>query len=250
MSGKEGIGGWVRGHAASLGFYGYALFAAPPLARALREGMADSEPMWIPGILLLAVLLAEPVGLYWKMRFLRRRNHDKSFDPQGPMLGMFSAVGIAHVIVTMFLGLLVLDGWGAMGSGVEEPPAWGAGVLVLLILKEFAGLMAAGGQSVSRESSGHWKEGAADILLWAYGAVAYTAWWQVIVDMEEVGGAPFSQRLAMVPVLGGLFLFFYLPMRLPFLLEEYLCNSARGRRVRLGMELAIGVFLGLYPAFA
>lgn len=244
--GENQRAGWRR-HAASLAFYLYAAGLAPPLARALRAGMADPEPLWLPGILVLAVLLAEPTGLFWKMRFLRRRNQDESFHPEGPMLGLFSAVGIGHVLVTMFLGMLVLDAWGAMGAGSEDSPAWAPVLLAGLVLKEFAGLFAAGGQGVSREPPGHWKEGVADLLLWAYGAVAYTAWFQVIVDMEEIGRAPLAHRLALLPVMGGVFLFFYLPMRLPFLLEECLQNPVRGRRMRIGMEMGIGVLLGLYP---
>ena len=52
-----------------------------------------------------------------------------------------------------------------------------------------------------------------------------------------------------MPVLGAIFLFFYLPMRLPFLLEEYHLCPARGRKARILFELAVGAWLGLYPAF-
>ncbi len=250
MARREDKAGWIRAHAASLAFYLYALLLAPPLARALRAGMEAEAPLWGVGILVMAVLLAEPLGLYWKSRFLRRRNRDEGFEPQGSMLAVFSAAGIAHVLVTMILGLLVLDAWGAMGGELDEPPAWGAVVLIGLVLKEFVGLFAAAGQAVSAEPPGHWKETAADVLLWAYGAVAYTAWWQVIVDMEAIGEAPLGQRLALLPVLGALFLFFYLPMRLPFLLDEHHLQPARGRRFRLGAELAAGLVLGLYPVLA
>ena len=242
-----GIRAWVGEHAASGAFYLYALLLAPPLAKALKAGLAREEPLWGPGILLLAVLLLEPFGLRWKLQFLRRRNRDERFEPQGSMLALFSAAGIGHVIVTMFLGMLALDCWGAVGGGADDSSAWWGAVIVALILKEFGGLFACGGQGVAREAPGHWKERAADVLLGAYGAVAYTAWWGAILDLGELEWNSLGERVALTPVLGGIFLFFYLPMRLPFLLDECHLRPARGRRGRIWTELAIGAFLGLCP---
>ncbi len=241
---------WIRGNAGSLGFYLYAILAAPPLARALKAGLADSEPVWWPGLLLLAVLLLEPFGLRWKTQFLRRRNVEEGVEPQGSMLAVFSAAAIGHMIVTLFLGMTMLDCWGAVGVGSEASSPWWGAVIVALILKDFAGLMATSGQSVAREAPGHGKERVADFFLLAYGCVAYTAWWSAIVDLEEISGSGIWERVALLPVLAALFAFFYLPMRVPFLLEEYFLQPARGRKGRLLSELAIGVLLGLYPVFA
>ena len=103
-----GIRVWVRGNATSLGFYLYAVFAAPPLARALKAGLAGTQTVVWPGLLLLGVLLLEPVGLYWKMRFLRRRNRDEGFEPQGSLLGIGSATVIGHMIVAALVGMVVV----------------------------------------------------------------------------------------------------------------------------------------------
>ena len=249
MKPAERIRAWIGPHAVSAAFYLFALAGAPPLARALKTGLAAEEPLWGPGILLLAVLFLEPLGLRWKMRFLRRRNADDGFVPQGPMLAMFSAVGIGHVIVTVFLGMLALDCWGAVGGGADDTSGWWGAVIVALVLKEFAGLLAAGGNAAAREPPGHWKEWAGDVLLLAYGAVAYVAWWGAILDLDELAWNSLAERLVVMPVLGAIFLFFYLPMRLPFLLEEYHLCPARGRKARILFELAVGAWLGLYPAF-
>ena len=241
------IGTWIGQHAISAAFYVFALAGAPPLARTLRAGLAGSEPLWSPGFLLLAVLFLEPLGLRWKLLFLRRRNADDGFVPQGPMLAMFSAVGIGHVIVTVFLGMLALDCWGAVGGGADEASVWWGAVIVALILKEFVGLIAAGGNAAAPEEPGHWKEWTADILLLAYGAVAYVAWWEAILDLGQMEWHSLAERLALMPFFAALFLFFYLPMRLPFLLEEYYLHPKIGRRFRLLAELAFGAFAGLYP---
>ena len=42
------------------------------LGRALKAGLEQPEPLWGAGLLLFAVLLLEPFGLRWKLRFLRR----------------------------------------------------------------------------------------------------------------------------------------------------------------------------------
>lgn len=249
MPERSAIRDGIRSHAAAAGFYLYALFAAPPLARALKAGLAEPEPLVWPGLLLLAVLFLEPFGLRWKLQFLRRRNAEESFAPQGSMLGIFSAAGIGHVLVTMFVGMIALDGWGAVGGGADESSVWWGAVIVALILKEFAGLLAGGGQSVSREAPGHWKEHAADALLGAYGCVAYTAWWGALLDVGALEWNSWGERLGLAPVFAAIFLFFYLPMRLPFLLDECYLRPARGRQARIWTELALGAALGLYPAF-
>ena len=243
------IATWIGQHAVSAAFYVFALAGAPPLARALKAGLAGSEPLWGPGILLLAVLFLEPLGLRWKLRFLRRRNADEGFAPEGPMLATFSAVGIGHVIVTVFLGMLALDCWGAVGGGAEEASGWWGAVIVALILKEFVGLIAAGGNEAAREAPGHWKEWAGDVLLLAYGAVAYVAWWEALLDMGEMEWNSLAERLVLMPVFAAIFLFFYLPMRMPFLLEEFYLHPKQGRRSRLLAELAFGAAVGLYPFF-
>ncbi len=240
---------WLRDHVVSLGFYLYALLAAPSLARALKAGLADPAPLWLPGGLLLAILMLEVPALRWKCRFLRRRNAEDGFQPEGEMFALFCAVTIGHMIVTLLAGMLALDCWGLVGNGSENLSAWGAVLFTALIFKEFAALFACAGQSVSPEPPGHPKETFADILLLAYGCVAYTAWWEVIVDMGEIAQSPLVERLAFLPVLALLFLFFYLPMRLPFLLEEHYRRPARGRRARILIELAGGLILGVYPAF-
>jgi hypothetical protein len=249
MQEKGWLQGWGRAHAASLGFYLYALLLAPPLARVLKTALAGAEPVLWPGVLLLAVQFVEPVGLNWKMKFLRRRNVEEGFEPEGPMLGIFSAVGIAHVIVSVFLGMLALDCWGVIGAGSEESSGWWGAVIIALVVKEIVALGASGGSDVSREAPGHWKEWLADVLMGTYGCVAYTAWWGALLDFGEMAEGAFWGRVALAPVLGAIFLFFYLPMRLSFLVEEYHLKPRAGRKARLACEGALGLGLGMYPLF-
>lgn len=236
---------WSRAGSGFLagGFYVYALLLARPLARALKTGLEGPDPAWLAGGLLLLPLLLEPFGLRWKPQFLRRRNRAENFTPEGSMLGVFSAAGIAHMIVTLVAGMLVLDCWGLDGS----ERALGIG-MTLLILKEFAGFFATAGTSVAREAPGHWKESVADGLLLAYGCVAYTAWWEALFDLGDLAAEGWAMKLALLPLLGALFAFLYLALRLPFLLEEGYRRPRQGRKRRIAVELAIGVALGLYPA--
>jgi hypothetical protein len=241
------MGGWIRAHAPSLAFYLYALLLAPPLARALKVALAGSEPVLWPGLLLLAVQILEPFGLHWKMRLLRRRNADSGFEPQNAMAGIFYAVGIGHVIVTVFMGMLALDAWGVLGVGADNVSGWWGAVIIALVVKELVAFAAGGGQEVAREAPGHWKETAGDACLLCYGAVAYTAWWGALLDLGGMEWNSLGERLALMPVFAGIFLFFYLPMRLPFLLEEFYLRQAAGRKARIWAELGIGAVLGLYP---
>ena len=241
-----GIWVWVRENATSLGCYLYALFAAPPLARALKAGLADTQTAAWPGLLLLGVLLLEPVGLRWKVLFLRRRNRDEGFEPQGSMLGLGSATVIGHMIVATLVGMVALDCLGLAGEDAD--PRWMGATAVLLVFRDLVAFFSSGGQSVSREPPGHWKEGA-DFLLLAFGCVAYTVWWQGLFDLGELSTESPGMKIALAILLGGVFALFYLPMRVPFVLEECYRRPAQGRRRRIWSELAIGALLGFYPAF-
>ena len=106
-----------------------------------------------------------------------------------------------------------------------------------------------GGQDVSREPPGHWKEGLADILLLAFGCVAYTVWWQGFFDLGDLAAQSLGMKIALAILMGGLFLFIYLPMRLPFLLDECYLRPERGRKARIWLELVMGALLGFYPSF-
>ena len=240
---REGI----LGHAATAGFYLYAIFAAPPLARALKEGLADPQPVRWPGVLLLAVLVLEPIGLRWKALFLRRRNRDESFEPQGSMMGLASAVVIGHMIVSVLVGMIALDCLGLAGEGAN--PAWMGAASVVLVFKDLLAFFSTGGSQVSREPPGHWKEHLADAILLAFGCLAYTAWWQGLLDLGDISSESLGMKLALVPLLGGLFMFFYLPMRVPFVMDECYLQPAQGRKARISFELVLGALLGLYPAF-
>ncbi len=250
MQSGGGISGWIRGNSMTLGFYLYALFIAPSLAQALKSALADPQPILWLGLLILLVLCLEPLALHRKILFVRRRASDERREPQGSMLGIFSLAVIGHFMVTMFLGLLMLDCWGKIGTDTETLSPWLAWTLVLLILKEFVVLFTTGGKSVAREPPGHLQEWASDLVLLAFSCVAYTVWWEALVDLEEIATLGTGTKLVLLPFLGLLFLLVYLPLRLPSLLEEHYLQPARGRKLRLGMEIAIGLILGLYPLFA
>ena len=189
----------------------------------------------------------EPVGLYWKMRFLRRRNRDEGFEPQGEVLGLGSVTVIGHMIVAALVGMVALDCLGLAGE--EGHPNWIPAAAVFLVFKDLAAFFSTGGQGVAREPPGHWKEGLADFLLLAFGCVAYTVWWQGLFDLGDLATQSVGMKIALAILLGGMFLFFYLPMRVPFVLDECYRQPALGRRRRIWSELAIGAALGFYPAF-
>ena len=244
MASAQGIRGWAGGNAVSLLFYVYMFAVAPPLARALKAGLAGPEPLWLPGFLLLAVLLLEPLGLRWKLLFLRRRNRDDGFAPEGSLLILISLAAIGHMIVSAVAGLVLLDCWGVP----SDSPWIGAGV-ILFVLKDFVALGMCAGQAAAREAPGHWKERAADFLLLAFSCVAYTVWWEALLDLSEIHTEGWRLKLLLLPFLAGFFLFLYLPLRLNFLLEECHLRPRAGRRFRIAAELALGTALGLGPAF-
>jgi len=249
MQNSGGILGWIQGKSMTLGFYAYAFFVAPHLARVLKATLSDPQPILWPGLLILLVLCLEPFALRSKIRFIRRRASEERRSPQGSMLGIFSVAVIGHFIVTMFLGMLMLDCWGKIGVETGDSTVWLAWTLILLMCKELAAMMMTAGPSVSREPPGHPQEWVADLTLLVFSCVAYTVWWEALVDLEEIATLGTGTKLVLLPVLGGLFLVVYLAMRLPWLMQEHFLQPARGRKLRLAMEIGMGLVLGLYPLF-
>ena len=145
------------------------------------------------------------------------------------------------------VGMVALDCLGLAGE--EGHPNWIPAAAVFLVFKDLAAFFSTGGQGVAREPPGHWKEGLADFLLLAFGCVAYTVWWQGLFDLGDLATQSVGMKIALAILLGGMFLFFYLPMRVPFVLDECYRQPALGRRRRIWSELAIGAALGFYPAF-
>lgn len=247
---KPGQIGWKWDSFLRLLFIAYAIFGAPALARPLKSALREGgENAWIPAIVILVVILLEAPGLYWKVLFTRRRALDQPvLGSGGHLTPLFMAAGIGHMIVTMFLGMTALD---AMGLMEPDSPGWVAGIIILLFFKDMGILFATAGNSTAREAPGHWKDRISDVLLLLFGAVAYTVWWEVLVDLGEAGetSLPWWTWLILGPVMGLLFLMVYLPLRLNFLIEEVYLQPAEGRRGRLLMEFGGGVLLGLYPLF-
>lgn len=242
-------GQWIRDNLLTLLFYLYAIFAAPWLAPILKSALAGGEPQLVAGTIVFAVLLFESLGIHWKILFLRRRALEAGREPEGSMLGWFSTAVIGHIMVTAFVVMLALDCCGFPG-GAEMTP-WVGGILIGFIAKDFLVLFTSGGKSVSREPPGHPKEWIADVLMTLFACVAYTAWWESLLDLNELGeaGVSLAMRFVLAPFLGLIYLLVYLPLRLPFLLEEYYLNGVEGRKRRILTELAIGLALGLYPLF-
>ncbi len=237
----------LRDHLPTLGFCLYALLLAPPLARLLRAGLDRPDPLWLPGALLALLLLVEPFGLVWKIRFLRRRNRETGWTPAGGMLPVFATAGIAHIIVSSFLALMLLDCW-ALLDNPQVPQFWPASLFILIVFRDFVTLFVCGGNAVAPEPPGHWKESTANFILWLFAAVVYTAWWSALLNLGDLGDGPAAEKFVALPFIAALFAFLYLPMRLDWLLEEYHLHPAAGRKARLLTELAIATLLGLLPA--
>ena len=172
---------------------------------------------------------------------------EEGFEPEGEMLGLGSVVVIGHMVVTVLVGMAALDCLGLAGEGANDN--WAGGGVLFLVGKDLLAFFATGGPSVSRELPGHWKERLADFLLLAFSCVAYSVWWQVLFDLGDLASQTVGMKVALAILLGGVFALFYLPMRLPFVLEECYRQPSRGRKKRVWTELVLGALLGFYPSF-
>lgn len=216
----------------------YFLLLSPLVVRAGRRGIDSdgaSPAPWL-GLLLLGVMALEVYALPAKMKQVQAaiRAHGEGAelpDGAGFFLWMF------HAVISIILTFTALNALGFPITEQSEPPWWMALLIMGTVLKELYLLftLTPSKGSAPTPVAGSWP---VDAILVAYTCLAYSATWEIItVPLDLQGGNVAMTGLNLL--LGALlFLLFYLPLRIPYFLEE----MARLRRPAdmVGFWLSIG----------
>ncbi len=241
------LGGMLKAHLFPLLFYLYAFAGAPLVRRAFDLSLHGDKPKPLLGILLFTVLILETVGLRWKSQALKDRALPEAFAR--PISGLGYAAGIMHVLLVIFLGITALDTLGVMAEGYDDgaQAKWLGIAFCVLLAKETVLMFLLAGEHRPGRSPAPWKETAADVFLLVFGCIAYTAFWESLIAIGEFDRSNLIVYVVETLAVGLIFLIIYLPIRVPYLMEERYLGPAQGKKARLWFAMGMGVLMGLYP---
>ncbi len=231
---------WV--HIQAIAFYLFAFIGPPLITRSFSFSLKEGEKSMAAGVIIFSAIVLEAIALTWKTRALRSEapaeNLGRNLSPSAFL------VGILKVVISPFLAMAGLD-----CLGVIEKPAWIGSVMIVVIFKEFYVLFLNAGPNRPRHPPAPWKVFLADLILLFYGCVMYTVCWENLVGAALSDDQHWILKGIEGFLIGVVFLLFYVPIRYGSFLEEFYLGPAQGKRLRLGMALAMGIAMGMYPLF-
>lgn len=229
----------------------YFLTLAPKVVDAgdfaMRGG--PGTVVWL-GILLITISLLEIYAFPTKMRFVREAAGEQGDQPgNGFWLWMF------HCVISVILLFLIAGSFGVRIEGEDsEMPGWLGALIPVVVIKEliFLGFVFSMKEKKEdrkpdpryRRPSG--KEWLVDLILVCYACIVWSATWGAITEgmsMEREDPVMFVVNLFVSSLL---FLIFYLPLRIPYWLEE----MAQVKTAADAWKLAASVLIVLVPVIA
>ncbi len=192
--------------------------------------LGDEVAETTAGTLLLLAVLTQMAGAWWKKGFLAERlAHGKPPPPHGLARGFMDILLFLHFllfsVMTLFaFRLLGIYDMGSSGS-IYKGDLW---VLIAFLVGLFTTFLVRG--AVRRKEVGsnakigpNWLEFGADGLLWVSASLVTRIFWDGLVGLiEPASGIGMSgQGIVLLAALSFLYIFFYLPGRYLFLVEDY-----------------------------
>jgi hypothetical protein len=226
----------------------YFLAISPRVVAAARG--AEAPAFWLGGLLLLAMIL-EVRALPEKMKFV-------NFAIRGRRQGDASSGGLFflwmfHAVISILVLFHAVRQFGVEISpkeGSTDLPVWLSALMPLIVIKELYLLTAiwlGKGHDLpaGRYTRPNPREGFCDFVLIAYACLAYSVTWGMI------SGAPLDPANPGRMLVNGfaatlLFLIFYLPMRIPYFLEEWTAIETRRDRFRFLGSLLLALIPALW----
>lgn len=183
----------------------FALYAAliePHFVRSIVSSIQNGVVDWFAAGAIVAAMLVETLALTQKIPFIQQRIRE-------PFVAIFP--WMFHAALSL---LLLHTAATAAGMAKGATSTGGMALIVLIVLKELYFLFLLLG--VSGAHKARIPEPAADVLLFAFTCIAYSAVWKVVLVTTHSAGN------FLLDVVAGTILFWmlYLPMILPATLEE------------------------------
>ncbi len=209
-----------------------------------------SKVIWL-GILIIGISAAEIYAFPAKLRYVREAA--RGF---GDTIGAGFLLWMFHAVISIILIFLSASAFGVTISDSSEAgmPWWLSLLIPVVVIKElvFLGFLMWDKEDTAAPSADpryrrpNRREWLLDLILLGYACVAYSATWGMITNnlsMERENPVMFIVNLFVSSLL---FLIFYLPLRIPYWLEEIAQTKTRSDRIKL----IASILLVLIPAIA
>ncbi|MBK1855342.1 hypothetical protein JO972_10260 [Verrucomicrobiaceae bacterium 5K15] len=206
-----------------------------------------SKVHWL-GFLLIGIGVAEIYAWPIKMRYVR-----EAVRAFGDSIGAGFVLWMFHAVISIILLFLGASAFGVpvADSSNADMPGWLALLMLAVVIKElvFLGFLMWDGKEssdapVSRYIRPNRREWLIDFILVSYACVAYSATWGAItmnMTLEKENPVMFVVNVCVSALL---FLIFYLPLRIPYWLEEVAQTKTHSDR----FKLLVSIFSVLIPA--
>lgn len=192
--------------------------------------LGDEVAATTAGTLLLLAVLTQIAGAWWKKGFLVKRLAQRGPpSPNGLARGFMDILLFLHFllfsVITLF-GFTLLGIYDIGGSGsIYKGDFW---VLIAFLVGGFTTFLVRAAEQ-SKEVSAKarigpsWLEFGADGLLWVSVSLVTRIFWDGLVGLVEpaTGIGMSGQGIVLLVAMSFLFVFFYLPGRYLFLVEDY-----------------------------
>lgn len=220
--------GWVFNFLCAI----YFAFISPLVKDASIATMQDESDFlpWL-GIALLLVSLLEIYAFPKKMKYVHRAaiEHGEKMN-SGFVLWMF------HAVISILITFMIIESFGydiVAEEGRQEPTWWMMLLIFAVVIKELIFLFTIMGlhdetNQLEEYKRPNKKEWILDLILLAYACLAYTATWEAIggtANMEKDNTIMYVVNLFAASII---FLIFYMPIRIPYYLEEMLQLKTTG----------------------
>lgn len=242
----KNLSGWLGRSAWSLLFYAYAILAAPVIGRLINGTIQANETHHGIGLAILTIIALGLLGLIWN-RHAFTLDQKQTGPPIRGLMPMIFIAWILHCTVCLILLFSALNclGMDLPGSNKNGMGAFPFAMFLLgAIVAEFVALYAM--FAPLPRSPRHWKAIVSEIGLFAFSCAAYTFYTAIMepARADDTNWPLFISELVAITIL---FLFFYLSIELPSLLEALRMNAQGGQRRRIWGSMAMAVILANAP---
>lgn len=233
----------------------YFLLVSPHVVEVARRGMEPAAnrsgpALWL-GVLLLLASLLEVRALPEKLRFVHFAIRDRKPGDGGSIALFF--LWMFHAVISVLVVVLAAREFGAdvdTRDGTPDFPMWLSALMPVVVIKELYLLITIWGPGRELPASRYARPRSAerfhDAVLIAYACLAYSVTWGMVSE-NALGGSNPMETAVNTLAASLLFLMFYLPMRIPYLLEEWSFLETRADRLRFAASLLTAMIPAVWP---
>lgn len=226
----------------------YFIFISPLVLNISTESL-KTEGTYYPilGVIVLIISILEIYAFPVKMKYVHRSiiKHKKEIG-NGFVLWMF------HIVISIASTFLIFElfGYTTVGDNFEMT-WWMSLTLFIVIIKELFFLFFMIGihdekstlKKYKRPNKKEWK---IDLILLVYACLIYTITWETISSNTEMNKDNLSMYIMNLVITGIMFLMFYLPLRIPYYLEEMALIKTKNGLIKFIFSILIASLSAIY----